>query len=169
MARGTSSGITLVETVIYISLSSMLLLALSAFFVMSTTARVKNQSINEVNQQGVFAMEQMVQAVRNATAVTAPTAATNGSSLSLTMPAAAQSPTAFSLSGTTLQVKEGAAAALPLTNGLVQVSNLSITNLSRSGTNGIVRISFTLARTKNIDRNEYDYQKTFTTSVSLRP
>jgi Tfp pilus assembly protein PilW len=169
MQRLSAGGITLIETVIYISLASVLLLALSALFVMSTTARVKNQSINEVNQQGSYVMEQMVQAVRGASAVTTPAAATTGSSLSLTLPAASASPTVFSLSGTALQVKEGTATAVPLTNGLVQASNLSVVNLTRSGTNGIVRISFTLARTKNSTRNEYDYSKTFTTSVSVRP
>jgi Tfp pilus assembly protein PilW len=169
MERLSTRGITLVETIVYISLASILLLALSAFYVMTTTARVKNQSIAEVNQQGAFAMEQIVQTVRNATAVTTPATAATGNTLTLTVPTASLSPTVFSLSGTTLQIKEGAATAVPLTNSLVQVSNLSIVNLTRASTNGVVRISFTLTRTKNVDRNEYNYSKTFTTSVSVRP
>jgi Tfp pilus assembly protein PilW len=169
MKQRSTAGLTLVETVIYIVLAGTLILALSAFYVASTTARVKNQSINEVNEQGEYAMSQIVQTARNATAIVTPVAAASGSSLSLTVPTASLAPTLFSLSGTALQIKEGAAAAVNLTNANVQASNLTFTNLSRNGTNGVVRISFTLTRTKNVDRNEYDYQKTFTTSVSLRP
>lgn len=66
------------------------------------------------------------------------------------------------------QIKEGAAAAIPITNSKVLVSNLSFKNLSRPGTPGIVQISFTISRANPNGRNEYSYEKTFTTSVAVR-
>jgi type II secretory pathway pseudopilin PulG len=68
-----------------------------------------------------------------------------------------------------MQVKEGTAAVVPLTNGKVELSNLSFKNLTRSGTPGVVQISFTISRLNPNNRNEYDYQKTFVGTAALRP
>lgn len=67
-----------------------------------------------------------------------------------------------------LQIKEGTGSVVPLTNNKVQVSGLTFKNLTRSGTPGIVQISFTISRVNLGGRNEYDYQKTFTASAALR-
>jgi prepilin-type N-terminal cleavage/methylation domain-containing protein len=66
-----------------------------------------------------------------------------------------------------LQVKEGAAAVIPLTSNDVQVTNLTFKNLTKTGTAGILQVSFTMARNNPGGRNEYDFQKTFTTSAEL--
>lgn len=162
------AGYTLIELLLYISLTGILLLSLTAFFGMSVEARIKTQTVTEVDQQGALAMEYMQQTVRNATAITAPAAATAGSSLTVTVPTAGLSPTIFNLNGITLQVKEGAATAIPLINDNVRITSLTFTNVSRSGTDGAVRISFILERINNTGRNEYSYAKTFTTTVSIR-
>lgn len=169
MARtNNSTGYTLIELLLYISLTGILLLSLVTFFGMSVDARVKTQTVTEVDQQGAAIMEYMQQTVRNATAITAPTAGTSAASLTVTVPTASLSPTVFNLSGTTLQVKEGTAAAIPLTNSDVRLTALTFTNVSRGGTDGAVRISFTLERINVSGRNEYDSSETFTTTVSLR-
>lgn len=77
------------------------------------------------------------------------------------------SPTVFSLNGTTFQVKEGAAAAVALTSSDVQVSNLNFKNLTRSGTTGIVQVSFTLSRVNLGNQNVFNYQKTFISSAEV--
>lgn len=163
-----AAGYTLIELLLYITLAGMLLVSLTMFFGMSVDARVKTQSVTEVNQQGASAMEYIQQTVRNASSISAPAAAASASSLTVVVPTASLSPTIFSLNGTVLQVKEGAAAAIALTNDDVQISNLTFTNLTRSGTHGVVRISFTVSRTNTSGRNEYDYSKTFTTTVTIR-
>ena len=85
------------------------------------------------------------------------------------MPTAANSPTVFSVSGGVLQIKEGTAAAVALTNNKVRVDSLAVSNLTRTGTSGVAQLSLTLSRINSAGRNEYDYQRTFTTSVGLRP
>jgi hypothetical protein len=67
-----------------------------------------------------------------------------------------------------MQIKEGTGATVPLTNSKVTVSGLSFKNLTRSGTPGIVQVSFTISRVNTAGRNHYDYQKTFTSSAALR-
>lgn len=67
-----------------------------------------------------------------------------------------------------LQIKEGSGSVVPLTNDKVAVSGLIFKNLSRAGTPGVVQVSFTVARVNTSGRNEFEYQKTFTTTVALR-
>lgn len=164
-----SKGYTLIELILYISIVGMLLTSITMYFGSSTEARVKNQSIVEVNQQGAFATGVITQAIRGATSITTPTAGNSGSSLTLVVPTGADSPTVFDLSSGVLRSKKGAATAVALTNGKVQVTSLTFTNLTRSGTSGIIRVSFTISRVNAANKNEYDYQKTFTASAAVRP
>ena len=161
-------GFTLIELILYVGIVGTLLLGMTAFFAMSAEARVKNQSISEVNQQGSAALERITQVLRGATSITTPAAATTGTALTVVVPTAAKSPTVVNLSGTVLQIKEGSAAALPLTNSKVHITDLTVKNLTRSGTSGILQISLTVGRVGS-SNNAYDYTRTFTTSVSLRP
>jgi type II secretory pathway pseudopilin PulG len=163
----SQAGYTLIELLLYVTIIGTLLTTITYFFGITVDARVKNQSIAEVNDQGAAVMDYITQTIRNATSITAPTAGTSGASLTLVVPTGSLSPTIFSLSGTILQVKEGAGAAVALTSSDVQVTSLTFTNLTRSGTAGVVRVSFTIIRTNPNNRNEYDYQKTFTNSAEI--
>jgi len=168
LRRTNTAGYTLIELLLYVSIAGMLLVALSTFFGLSIEARVKTQTITEVEQQGSLAIDYIQQTLRNATSITSPAAGVAASSLTVVVPTVSLSPTIFNLSGTTLQVKEGTATAVALTNSKVSVSNLAFTNVTRSGTHGALRISFTLDRVNSTGRNEYSYSKTFTTTVSIR-
>jgi len=167
MRRSRQQGYTLIELLLYIAILGILLPSVVAFMGLAVDVRVKNQSIAEVDSQGMAAMDYITQTIRNASSISAPSAAASGSSLTLIVPTGTLSPTVFSLNGTALQVKEGSAAAIALTSSDITISNLTFTNLSRSGTNGIVQISFTVSRTNPGGRNEYDYSKTFITSAEV--
>jgi len=169
ISRFNQKGYTLIELLLYVVIIGMILVPLTLFFGMSSEARVKAQSISEVEDQGTAAMDYITQTIRNSYSITTPAAAASGASLTLVVPTTALSPTVFSLSGTALQVKEGASGSnVALTSGDVQMSNLTFKNLTRSGTSGIVQVSFTLTRTNNSGgRNEFDYSKTFTSSAEI--
>lgn len=164
-------GFTLIELLLYVAIVSTLLGALATFFSLSLSARVKNQSIAEVNQQGTAILERFATTVRAADSIASPAVGTTASSLTLVVTTPALTPTIFDASSgspVVFQIKEGSASASPLTNNKVTLSNLSFKNLSRASTPGTVQISFTLSRVNSSGRNEYDYQKTFTTTVALR-
>lgn len=165
--RHSQTGYTLIELLLYVVIVGSLLTSVTYFFGTITSARVKNQSIAEVNDQGVAAMDYITRTIRNASSVSAPAAGAGGNSLTLVVPTSVLSPTIFSLNGTVLQVKEGVAAAIPLTSGSVQITDLSFTNLTRPGTPGIVQVSLTISRNNPSNRNEYDYQKTFEGSAEV--
>lgn len=98
--HNSEPGFTLIELLLYVSIVGVLLISISTFFATVSDARIKNQSISEVNQQGVAALEQITQTIRNADTVTLPAAGTSGATLNLTVPTAGRSPTIFDLSGT---------------------------------------------------------------------
>lgn len=165
-----SQGFTLLELLLYIAIVGSLLIAITGFYAMVGESRIKNQSISEVNQQGAAAMDMITQAVRNANTIVTPSAGATSDFLSLTMPVAGVSPTLFDLTGDygTMRITEGAGAAIELTNNKVEINGLTFKNLSRSGTPGVVQISFTVSRSSTSSRNEFSYQKTFTSTAALR-
>ena len=164
----SQKGYTLIELLLYVSIVGTLLTTIVLFFGVATDARLKNQAISEVNQQGQFAMDVITAALRDADGITTPAAAASGASATVTNSVAALNPTIINLSGTSLQIKEGAAAAVALTGSKVEVSNLTFRNLTRAGTPGSIQVSFTLARANDTGRAGLDYQQTFTTTVSIR-
>ena len=166
-AQAKQNGYTLIELLLYVVIISALLTSITYFFGITVEARAKNQTIAEVNDQGTAAMDYITQTIRNAASVTTPAAAGNGSSLTLVVPTGSLSPTIFDLSGTTLQVKEGTASPVALTSNDIQITGLTFRNLTRSGTPGAVQVSFTVSRTNPGNRNEYDYQKTFTSTAEV--
>lgn len=163
------TGFTLLELLLYVSIVGSLLLAVSFFFASTAASKVRNQVENNVNQQAAFAMETITQTIRNSDSVTVPTANNTVTSATFAVPAANKSPTVFELSGNTLQMREGGSAAIALTSPSVAVTNLSFKNTSRAGTSGSVQISFTVSSAAASGASsEFNYQKTFTTSATVR-
>lgn len=161
-------GYTLMELLLYVVISASLLTGVSVFFGIAADARIKNQSISEVEQQGQAAITYMAQTIRNATSITAPTIGSSAGTLTLVVPTGSLSPTVFSVASNVLQVQEGSGAVVALTNSKVQVTSLTFTNVSRSSTVESIRISMTIKRVNSSGRNEYDYTETFNTTAALR-
>lgn len=163
------AGYTLIELLLYVVIVSTLLTATSVFFTMTTSARIKTQAVSEVEQQGSFALQYIARTIRNATAISSPAIGATANTATITVPTASLSPTIFSLSGTTLQVKEGSAAAIALTSPDVQVTSLSFKNVSRSSSIEAMQVTMTLSHANPSGRNEYSYTETFTTTAAVWP
>ena len=164
----TNRGFTLIELLLYIAISSVILLTVSAFLSTLLESRVKNQTIAEVEQQGVQVMQMITQTLRNADTINSPTIGTSAGTLSVNTYTSANNPTIFDLSAGVIRIKEGAGAAVPLTNSRITASALNFQNLSRASTPGTMRISFTLTQVNPSGRNEYNFTKTFVGSATLR-
>jgi type II secretory pathway pseudopilin PulG len=161
-------GFTLVEILLYISIASVMLLVTTLFLQTLLESRIKNQTIAEVEQQGLQVMQMITQKVRNAENITIPTQGANDSSLTLDVLDLASDPTIFDLSSGVIRTTEGTSSAVSLTNSRVVASSLVFENLSGTDTPGIVRIEFIITHINPSGRNEYDFSKTFQTSASLR-
>lgn len=168
LIKKNKPGFTLIEIILYTFLTSFILTALTFFLGTILSARVKNQTVSEVEQQGIQIMQQMTQSIRNAKIINSPAQATTASTLSINGVTSANNPTVFNLVSSAVTMTEGANPAIQLTSQGVVASNLTFQNLSRNATPGLIRIGFTLSRTNPSGKNEYDFTKTFYTSVSLR-
>ena len=161
-------GFTFIELILYVSISAVMLLAILAFLSSLLQSRIKNQTIAEVEQQGLQAMHMITQAVRNASAIGTPAQGASAAVLSVGTIAAGNDPTVFDLAGGVIRMKEGAGDAVPLTNSRIIGSALAFQNLSRASTPGTVRIQFTLAHRNPEGRNEYNFSRVFIGSATLR-
>lgn len=161
-------GFTLIELLLYTSLTAMIILVVSMFFQLVITSRVKNQTIAEVEQQGTQIIQIVNQSLRNSVAINSPATGANAASLSINTTISANNPTIFDIASGVFQMKEGAAAGVPLTNNRVTVSALTYQNLSRSLTPGTIKYQFTITYNNPNNRNEYQFSKTFYATATLR-
>lgn len=162
-------GFSLVEMILYVSISSILLLSLTGFLLFLFSSRVKNQSIADVNQEGVHVMQLMTQTIRNSRSITAPALGTTGGSLSLSVVDPLLSPTVFDVSSGTLRITEGSYAPISLTNSHVVVSSVTFQNVSStSSTDRIIKIQFTISHVNPTNIQEYSFSQTFIGSATLR-
>lgn len=161
-------GFTLIELLLYAVLVGSIVLALSVFFSMVLSSRVKNQTIAEVEQQGAQVMQTILQTARNAENITVPAVGASGGSATLDVMNVADDPTVFDLSSGAIRIKKGGGANVNLTSPLVTASGLTFTNLTRPSTPGNIAVSFTLTRVNTENKNDYDYTKTFYGTASLR-
>lgn len=168
MKKIPNHGFTLIELLLYVSILGAMILSVSAFLPLFMESRVKNQTISEVEQQGVQMMQATIQTVRNATTINTPTQGLSSTSLSVNVADSAKNPTIFDLSSGVIRMKEGGGSPVSLINSKVVVSNLSFQNLSRTDTPGTVRIQFTITHVNPEGRQEYNFSKTFYGSATLR-
>lgn len=164
----SKSGFTLVELLLYVSIASIMLLITSLFLATLLQSRIKNQTIAEVEQQGLQVMQLMTQTVRNADTINSPGSGASAATLSVNTISAGNNPTVFDFASGVIRIKEGAAAVVPLTNSHLTASSLSFSNLSRASTPGTIRIQFILTSVNPTGRNEYSFTKTFIGSATLR-
>lgn len=162
-------GFTVLEMLLYVSVCSFLLLALSLFLTSLFGVRVKNQSIADVNQQGQQVMKLLTETIKNAKSIEIPNIGATSSSLSVTVEDAMLSPTIFDVSSGTMRISEGGGPNILLTNSHVTVNSLLFENISStSSTDRIIRVSFTIDYKNQNGRNEYTFSKSFIGSATMR-
>lgn len=159
-----STGISLIETIIYVAIFSIFVIGLAQFSTTLTTTRLHTQEVLEVNDQGSQAIKLITQTLRNASSVNSPMMGNSGASLSMVTNTPATSPTVFSQNGDVLYITEGVDSSVALTNNKVVVSNLTFSNFSRASTPNIIKVSFTLTSASARD----PYSITFNGSGALR-
>lgn len=162
------SGYTLVELLLYVTLLGGLITVVSVFITETFSARVKSETIAEVEQQGNQVLHVILQIARNAEAISLPAVGASGATTTLDVVAAGDDPTRFDENAGTIRVREGPGVPVALTNTRVTATGLTFSNLSRPATPGILRVQFTLTYNNTSGRNEYDFSKTFYGTASLR-
>lgn len=168
MRNRKQHGFTLIELLLYVGIASLVMLTITSFLMLIVNARIKNQTLTEVELQGAQTIEAITQLIRNSEDVSTPAVGTSGNTLTLTMADAAVDPTTIALSSGTIEITEGASPTAQLTNSRVTISNLTFTNLSRDDALDSIQVEFTLTHTNSSGQNPYDYEETFQTTISNR-
>lgn len=166
--KKNKKGFTLVEILLYIAIAGGIIFSITVFFLTTLDARVRNQAIAEVEEEGTQVMQNITQTIRNSSSINSPSQGTSSASISLAVIDGAKDPTVFDVSGNVIRVKEGTEENIDLTSSRVIVSGLNFANLSRTGTGGAIRIQFTLTHINPASKEAYDYSKTFYGSASIR-
>ena len=161
-------GFTLIETLLYISIAAVIMIAMSTLLTIALQSRVKNQTIAEVEQVGSRALNLITQTIRNSEGINLPTKGASATTLSVDVLEPANDPTVFDLFGSTLQITEGVNSAVALSADNVAISSLVFKNFARANTSDLIQVQFTVAYKNPENRQEYDYAKTFTASASVR-
>lgn len=156
-------GFSLIELLLYISMTAVVVLVVSGLLYTILQSRVKNQAMAEVEQQGDLIIQILTQTIRNSQSINSPLSG-NSNSLSLAESDATVNPTVFDLSSGVLRITEGGSSAVSLTNNRVSVSGLTFQNLSDS-----IKFQFTISHINSNSRNEYDYTENFYGTANVRP
>lgn len=162
------SGFTMIELLIYISLTVMIFLAVASFSKIILENRMRSQVISDVEYHGYRIMDTIGFAVRNAQNITIPAAGNISPGITLNMADTLKDPTVFFLDNGVLKVQEAGSQFVDMSNEHIIVSDISFENLSRPDTPGTIKYSFTLKYNNPANRGEYSYSKTFYSSASLR-
>ena len=164
-----NKGFSLVETLLYVTIVSMVLFSIVFLLSFLTSTRVKNVTIYDVNSQGTYVMQLIVNTVRNADSIDFPPTSATSSTLSLTVSDGMLSPTVFDLASGTLRIKEGASNPISLTNSHVTVSSLTFQTIAPAGSvDKIVKVSFIVSYNNPNNRSEMEFVQTFNGSATLR-
>lgn len=167
-SKRTARGFTLLELLLFIGLAAILMMACVGLLFIALQARLKNQAVAEVEQQGQQVLQMLMRTALDADGIVSPATGTSATSLSLKMPSPVASPVVFDSATGVMRMTEAGGAAVALSSSRVVVSDLLFRNLSTSGGSGTVRIEFSLSHLNPGARNEYEYVQTFQGTANLR-
>ncbi len=157
-------GFTLLEILLYIAILSTIILLISTFLTTMVSARIKMETVSEVNFQGFQIIKVISQKVKNTEEVLSPEKGMSSTSLILND---GIKNTSIAIADDVIYIQEEGGIAINLTSNNVLASNLSFQNLGGEFSPDSVRMSFKLERINNTGRSEYYFQRDFQSTVSL--
>ena len=151
---GKCDGFTLIELIIYVALSSILLVTVITFGLNTIYSGEKSEIRQETLQGSTLAMQRILEEIRSADDLNDGTS-TFGSSpgvLSLASSTSADDPVVIDVDSNMLQLTLGAGSAIDLLDESLEVTNLVFTDLSRSNYTKHIRVELTV-RHENYDES----------------
>lgn len=169
-------GFSIIELIIYVAVLSVI----AAVFVSSLSqisfGWTRSKVESEVQQNLRFAMENISQSARSASAITFPAAGVSGTSTTMIVNGeAVQYFTATTATSTILQKKVGASAAENITSDIVKVSylNFKIFENNATTTGNVVKATATTTQFSvkveyNFDSAQFSYSQSATSTERIK-
>lgn len=161
-----SAGMTLIELLLYVSLSGILIFGVVMLFLTLGQSRVKQFSVDNVENEGQFVLEKFSYLLHNSYGVSIPAASAQSAGLTFNYPTAFDTAKIY-LTGTTLYLERNGVAE-PLNSPQTEASNLTFINNSSNILYPSVRINFTLNAKNSAGRSEFNYSDTFYATANSR-
>lgn len=163
------AGFTLIELLIYVTLVAGVLVAATSFAWNIIDSRSKSQAVQEVEQNGRFVMERIIQAAHGATKIASPAPGTSDFRLLLNTKDKNRDPLLYAVVDGTLVTQEGGGKLVTLTSNAVRITAAKFENLTTAdGKSGNVRVTFSLDYANAGNQPARQYTDTFTTTIELR-
>ncbi|MBI4458326.1 hypothetical protein HY633_05165 [Candidatus Uhrbacteria bacterium] len=169
-SKAETRGATLLELILYVALVAFILLAATSFAFELSLTRVKNLALEETSRNARFAVSRIATEVREASDINIGSSSfgSHPSVLSLATASAPTNPTVFSVSGSTLNITQGAGSAVALTSPKVEVIEFIVTDLSTAGKTKAYRIHLRLRYANPSSLQSFNADYTFETTAHIQ-
>ncbi len=167
MRLKTRSGVTLIELLLFIAVTALVVWVSIPLMVSTGTSQVRQEALSLLERTGSQVLQTVGQSVRGAERLWDVPAGQANTVLALQMRTAAEDPTIFGLSGTTLLYARGVDKR-KLTPPGVTVTDFVVRNTSGVGSRTGVYLRFTLRYNLPL-LNSGSYVRTYDTSYTFFP
>ncbi len=162
------AGFTLIEYLMYIAIAAVLILVATNVLFTVLQGKGKLQTIEDVGQNGRYALDVMTQAISNAQSVTIPAYGTSSTTLTIQTSSPTTSPTSFFIANGIVSIKEGSSPTTSLMADEVTVHTLRFTNVSGTTTSTAVRIEMYVSSTNPEDDPDLAFDEVFRATATVR-
>jgi type II secretory pathway pseudopilin PulG len=167
MITSSKKGFTLLETILYVTLATVVLYAAAQLYMVIIVTQEKNHAMADVTLASENALVHITQTIRDSRNVTTPNAGFASDEMSLEMRDGAPYPTEeFSLVDGVIMMQDGSQPPVAITPSNIVVSNLQFSNMSTVQPYS-VQVSFT-ATSNSSDRADLTYSDTFYATATTR-
>ena len=133
------NGFTLIETLIYIGIFSVVAVSLTGILWNTLSVNSNQQAANEVDENLRYVLSVLDEKVRSSTAID------SAASSTLVLKNSSYANTTFSVTDGVLYLKEGSASPVAVTSNKVKVDALTFTKIDMTGAKGGVAINIVLS------------------------
>lgn len=165
-------GVTLIETLIYLALSSVLLSVFVSFALNIKQIHVRQSIMGEVDANMRLALDTIGETIRTSVSVNIASSTFNQDPgiLSLNMPQNEKNPTVFKLNQDNgyLVIQEGTSTPVELTNQKISIKNFVFEKLPGSPKHTQIKMYATFSYSNTNNTNEYFYEEDVTLTASHR-
>lgn len=159
-------GFTLIELLLYIGVTAVIITGIFSFMSLMMQSKVKSLAISEVEEQGMYISEIIRNKIINANDVVSPVRGSNSDHIVLS--GENNNSIDIFLENNKLYLSESNNSQISLNSNKILISNFLIFNLSKNDNQNILKFQFDIEYLNLENRNEYDYKKNFSSSVSTR-
>lgn len=153
-------GFTLIELILYIALSSIVMMSALSFLFLMIDGRDRAQIMAEVEQQGQFVASFLTKTIRESEEIIEPASGNSDVTLELTKDTL---PVLIDVDEERLRITVADDDPKYLTGQNLRVENFTVENFTPTRSTGVIKISFRLIHASSDDGYARDF--TFTASV----